>query len=1727
MNFNYDYFGLAEPARFYLCKTDNTIICELNGIDLQSVSYTKQLNNFDTIQFDVHRYVNCEESNGYDMLDEAMYIFVDGIGYFRMSYPEVSNDGFDEYKSVSAQSCECELALKTLKNFKINTGETDSYEYLAPGNVEETDEGVKIAKKSITLYDQYNPELSLLHLALSKVSGWKIGIVDQTVAITTIEEPTVNEDGSVTTKTVTSASKRTFDIDSKSVYAFLTQDVSKKFECIFEFDIIKREINVRDVDTYGKDSNVFISYRNLIQELNYSPAQENNILTRFDVRGADDLTIDAVNFGTSTIEDLSYYLNTKHHVSDDLVDHYNKWLKAIEEARKKYMYYNRQYNILMEKRDEVNNRVPNDGLNNNWKQFTVKELGTIKKKYTGYMEALKKIEDYWDSKSQKWLNKGAEQDYIAYQGILEIIDQTIKYKQASVTETEKEENNLDDLLEEWNTNWDLFGLAELKTKEKVYLQNIEILAKYSTEWENLSKDQQLETHLSKENYNNSRNKYLKYMKYEYGCDKDGNSYLEYQENPYRLGCANAIKERQSEYDDLQNKMDEQSNGMKTISNSVSKDLFMSEDEIVTLNKLYNETDYTNDNILIVSTDTAEKIINTQYELLKDAQTELSKVCQPQLSFNLTMDNIFAIPGFKEWQGNFDIGNYVHLSFDKNDQYFLKLRISSLTFNPCIIENDFQIEFTNMISYNGGRDDFAALLDESVSTAKSQVAGSVKSKLDTSGIEVSDSLIKALVNSNTFSGAVSNGVFDTISANRGIFNDVISKTINVQQLMAQSGLFETVQGKNGEFFNVLALDVNMNRAQVGTLAVDRLILRGTEDSIMYTFNDFLGKPEATNIPAEDYDKYFFNGKNIAAHTITADEIMAQSISASEITADDLRGINGWINLHDGTFAFYGKTNTTDEVIKNKNLIDTYIGSWGSVTTSDVEAQTISDIQNQLALDLDGTKGTSGESLKFKLAMNFTPTSLSQAQLKNKIEELEPYSNGLGDVLEDEQKKTLKDLITSMYYYIIWLDVNDKINKDKEAPSKLLELSDEKLISKFNAYDNEYISISNEILKIREYLTIKNSSESGLMAWDGSKLTVRGDIIATSLTLGPGVNIETGNISGLKDYVTTNNLEGKLKDYTTTVDMKKEGLAFIVSENGSIGNYDSSKPLPTDAKGYFCVNKEGLMVAQNAVVYGKLYSSEGLIAGWNITDDALSKGSGYAVANTSSNKNAYFGTSGLSISDKFIVDSEGRFTFGGKDGITYDGSKVAMGANISISWNQISGTDGVAKTGDIPTKVSDLQNDSGYQTSSNVSNYVNGLGFQNKTQVTQITKDTVNTSYVNALEVTAKYVYAENILGTTITGKKLSGCTGEFSGNITASTGSIGPWNINSDAIYRGSGYNVGGSGNAYFGNSGLSISNRFIVDSEGNMTATSGSIGNIEIQSDGLYGDGYLTGDRGMVYKFGISTNNNKHVFWAGEDAFYVDHSGYMYCSNANICGNITSNGGYIKSTNGTLNAYLQNGQLHIDKGDAYPFAFLGIDNDGKTGWFQLYNGGYSVTPPVRISTSGMAIVGVTNCETYSKYLASNTFEYRPPITTTITDPKAQVAIVCTSGTNEVLVRGKYNTDSYKDLKIKTGTSDRNLKKEIDNTNVCNALQQILSINHRQFKWKSSNEFIDLGYIAQELEEINPNMVISPNNEDERYQVDTFYMESLITKSIQEMYAELKAENKQLKQRIEYLEQQII
>ena len=103
-------------------------------------------------------------------------------------------------------------------------------------------------------------------------------------------------------------------------------------------------------------------------------------------------------------------------------------------------------------------------------------------------------------------------------------------------------------------------------------------------------------------------------------------------------------------------------------------------------------------------------------------------------------------------------------------------------------------------------------------------------------------------------------------------------------------------------------------------------------------------------------------------------------------------------------------------------------------------------------------------------------------------------------------------------------------------------------------------------------------------------------------------------------------------------------------------------------------------------------------------------------------------------------------------------------------------------------------------------------------------------------------------------------------------------------------------------------------------------------------------------------------------------------------------------------------------------------------------------------------------------------------------------------------------------------SDKNLKKNIKDTSVNNALDQILAINHKEFDFVQGNRHKDIGYIAQELEEINPLMVNKPDSEDDLYTVDSFYMESLITKAIQEMSKKYDNEISELKKRVKELEE---
>ena len=114
-----------------------------------------------------------------------------------------------------------------------------------------------------------------------------------------------------------------------------------------------------------------------------------------------------------------------------------------------------------------------------------------------------------------------------------------------------------------------------------------------------------------------------------------------------------------------------------------------------------------------------------------------------------------------------------------------------------------------------------------------------------------------------------------------------------------------------------------------------------------------------------------------------------------------------------------------------------------------------------------------------------------------------------------------------------------------------------------------------------------------------------------------------------------------------------------------------------------------------------------------------------------------------------------------------------------------------------------------------------------------------------------------------------------------------------------------------------------------------------------------------------------------------------------------------------------------------------------------------------------------------------------------------------SGDNYLFVSNKDGT--Y--FSLWTDSSDKKLKKNIKSTK-SRALDKIKQIKHKEFSWKSNGEHQDIGYIAQEMQEIDPAFVrvakykTKDGKEKEDWQINTLSVLASVTKAIQEQDEEI-------------------
>lgn len=894
MQFKYDTYGNHEQTIVYLATPSRIILCALNGIDYSSGNFEGKCNDVSTISFDVNQYIETYtgqlvESNAYNWLSKFMKLYVTGIGWFIMDSPVTHGTGTKEYKSITAQSIQSEYAQIPLDGWKVNCGTTDSLEMLVDGNVEEI-EGVEFAKEQIKFYNEKKPQLSLVNILVEKVPGWKVGYIDNKP-----KEYKTIENGEVAIKSVFLKDEvGKFDIDYSDVYSFITQEFEKFFNCIVEFDYENLIVNFYRVENFGKNTNITIGFRN-VENSNEITIDEENIFTKIRVSGANDLGIEQCNGGSNYLFHLDkFWLNNKY-LSDSTIQKYIKWEEFCVQARIDYTSLSKEWNIQQDKISELYIRVPTSDCNpDNWDKLSDTELLTLKKDYEAQKLGYEKI--YVDEEGNFDINAlNASPDANIYHQIVDTILPNIQIeidnRKLPTSEGEK------DFIEEYLTNWKYYGINELEIKLKSYQDQAKLLAKshYDLTWERyqeLSKqDPEKYPALTEDGF---KDKHALYEKNAYQMDENNKD-----------SCAAALKERREQAKKEEETQKEISKKRTALSQKMALETWsdeslgsFSKEELAELYHITKQTPYTNENIFTTNQDSLTDIVTTQSELCRVALEELQTYSIPQTIYSTSLDNLISASGTELHAETLDYGSFIWLGL--RDDYYVKLRVMSISYNPFLFDNNFSITFSNMIKSTSGRDDFLQIIGSS-----SNIGGESSRHNISGNLQLSDDNIYEILNKLLQSSAFNNKVQSIVNGSGGSIiggtggNYITPGTLEAEMIKcidihAENGFFQYLQAELISVGKIVAESGDFKKLQAYVANIDNLISGNVSAELGHII-----KLTADNVIIDE----------AVISKLIASKITVSMLKAGEINADrfHITSDDGGISIQGNTMQFRDKNN----------------------------------------------------------------------------------------------------------------------------------------------------------------------------------------------------------------------------------------------------------------------------------------------------------------------------------------------------------------------------------------------------------------------------------------------------------------------------------------------------------------------------------------------------------------------------------------------------------------------------------------------------------------------------------------------------------------------------------------------------------------------------------------------------------------------------------------------------
>lgn len=680
--------------------TPTVVLCHRNKHKIGAIypisewSITPDMYNKNECSFKVYKEVNGIATPLWDQIKDLKVIYI----------PE-----YNEYFQISIDKTQTNETVKTITGSNLGIAEL-SQTMLYDIEINTEDDIARDAYKMAYIYDPTDISSSLLGRVLSKAPHYKIKHVDASLC-----------------KLV-----RSFSINDKSIYDFLTGDLADELNCLVWVDSYDRSISIYDLENscpkcghraenetvcskcrttmtrgYGEYFNVPVSNDNLSDSITVT-TKDDEVKNTFRIQGGDDVVnaaIRAVNpNGTEYINRFAAFQTED--MSKELIDQINAYQELYESKRKPYKeIMNGLYDTIDQILYLTSSMMPSPetddtDANKELAKLTADNLGMIAVQnlrvagVTTVNNAVKSMADIYMSAGYKVEIASSTYSNQVWNGRFKVTsvddenDTAINGSDITllITDdyetfiTQKIQKILDkqDMSDE-EYDWTKYGLNRLSSFSDAYQSCIDML---------------IDSGVGDPNHEFYTSIYLVYYNKKLEVDK---------EIQVREAQIKEQEDKEAKYEKQRDNIQSELNFEKYL----GKDLYSEY-------CLYRREDtYQNDNYISDGLSNSE-ILSKAEELLEVAQKEIVKASELQVDLSTDVGNIWTINEFKDVLDQWICGNWIRVICD-DDIYKLRL------LNYTIKDSDFSkisCDFSSVLKVSDGISDIKSVLDSAKSMAGS-------------------------------------------------------------------------------------------------------------------------------------------------------------------------------------------------------------------------------------------------------------------------------------------------------------------------------------------------------------------------------------------------------------------------------------------------------------------------------------------------------------------------------------------------------------------------------------------------------------------------------------------------------------------------------------------------------------------------------------------------------------------------------------------------------------------------------------------------------------------------------------------------------------------------------------------------------------------------------------------------------------------------------------------------